>query len=156
LTGQTREFKRADDQVKIASAALTGLDESLKGVLAELLAGGGFEGKAGQSTRAVRVLGAPAAHVALAGLGKGDKLAAVAEWGQGPFQSLGASVAALCKANKLKAAGLAFLSPPGGDAGAAVQRVVAGALQGGYESTRCGEGWQAGSFVQVADALGSA
>jgi hypothetical protein len=104
-------------------------------VLAELVAAGGFEGKQGQATRPVRVLGASAAHVALAGVGKREKAAAVAEWGQSPYQALGASIASLCKANKLKTAALAWLAAPPAPA-AAAQRVVTGALLGGYESTR--------------------
>lgn len=50
-------------------------------------------------------------------------------------QGLGGAIACMCKANKLKTAGLAVLTAPE-HAAAAVQRVVAGALQGAYESTR--------------------
>jgi hypothetical protein len=62
------------------------MDKALGGVLSEVLAAGGFEGKQGQATRAVRVLGAKAAHVALVGLGKKDKAAAVADWGPSAYQ----------------------------------------------------------------------
>lgn len=70
----------------VTSEPLSQLDAALNGVLGELLAAGGFEGKQGQSTRPVRVLGARAAHVALAGLGKREKAVAVAEWGPSVYQ----------------------------------------------------------------------
>lgn len=60
-------------------------------MLSEVLAAGGFEGKPGQRTRAVRVLGAKAAHVALAGLGKREKAAVVSDWGQSVYQVSGAA-----------------------------------------------------------------
>ncbi|KAI8475093.1 MAG: cytosol aminopeptidase family, catalytic domain-containing protein [Monoraphidium minutum] len=142
-----------DDAATIKSAALSELDASLGGVLSEVLAAGGFEGKPGQRTRAVRVLGSKAAHVALAGLGKREKAAAVAEWGQSVYQSLGTSVAALCKENKLKAAALALLAPPAQPAPAA-QRVVAGALQGAYESTRFKSKGPKGAKLQSLTLLG--
>jgi leucyl aminopeptidase len=70
----------------VKGEALAALDSALGGVLAELLAAGGFEGKQGQRTRPLRVLGAKAANVALVGLGKREQAAAVADWGQSPYQ----------------------------------------------------------------------
>jgi hypothetical protein len=78
-----------DDVAAISSPVLADLDASLSGVISELLAAGGFEGKQGQATRPVRVLGAAAANVALAGVGKREKAVAVAEWGPSPYQVRG-------------------------------------------------------------------
>ena len=84
--GARPDGERADEVASITSPPLSELDAALGGVLSEVLAAGGFEGKPGQRTRAVRVLGAKAAHVALAGVGKREKASSVAEWGQSVYQ----------------------------------------------------------------------
>ena len=50
---------------------------------------GDFEGKAGSVSKAVRVMGSKAKHLALVGLGKGDKLSTTPEWGVSPWQVRG-------------------------------------------------------------------
>ena len=78
-----------DEAASIKSPALAALDQELSGALSELLAGGGFEGKAGSASRALRVMGAKAGSVALAGLGPAAKAGAVVEWGASPYQARG-------------------------------------------------------------------
>jgi hypothetical protein len=57
--------------------------------LGELLAGGDFEGKAGQASKALRLMGAGGGagpkYVALLGLGKAEELAKQ-QWGASPYQ----------------------------------------------------------------------
>lgn len=135
-TTHTNTQPPADDAATIKSAALSAVDKASAGAVSELLAAGGFEAKQGQSTRAVRSPGAKAGNVALVGLGKRDKAVAVPEWGASAYQSAGAAVASICKANRFKSAALALLSPPASQPEAAAARAASGALQGAYESTR--------------------
>lgn len=77
--------------VSISSPALAALDASLAGALGDALAGGEFEGKAGSTSRAIRLGGGGASgprFVALLGLGKAADLAGAAggKWGTHPYQ----------------------------------------------------------------------
>jgi leucyl aminopeptidase len=145
---------------KIAGSApaLAALDAALGGALAEILAGGGFDGKPGAPSKCLRLFGQAKGprHVALVGLGKADKLAAAAAAAGSPdgalsgangaaaggsaFAGAGAGVAALCKQNRLRAAALAFPTAPAAALSASsavsVQRAASAALVGAYESTR--------------------
>lgn len=143
---------------KITGAGLSALDAALGGALAEILAAGGFDGKPGAPSKCVRLFGLAKGpkHVALVGLGKADKLAAVASAAGGtegalsgangaaaggsPFAGAGAAVASLCKQNRLRAAALVFPTTPAAALSAAgavsVQRAASAAIVGAYESTR--------------------
>jgi hypothetical protein len=75
--------------VSIASAPLQALDTALSGALGELLAGGDFEGKQGQASKALRLMGAGGGpgpkYVALLGLGKAQELGQQ-QWGASAYQ----------------------------------------------------------------------
>jgi len=145
----------ADKTVAISSQALKDLDAALSGVVSELLSGADFEAKQGTTTKVVRVLGSKAKNVALLGLGSSEKLGATPEWGASPFQAAGAAVAGLAKANKLSKVGLAFVTPvDASSAAGAVAKLSAGALLGGYESTRFKSKAKPGGKLQQLTLLG--
>ncbi|KAG1659191.1 hypothetical protein FOA52_005669 [Chlamydomonas sp. UWO 241] len=130
------DFAKTGDAMSISSDALKALDADFGGALADIVADGGFEGKKGSSSKAVRVGAAPSAKaktVAMVGLGDTAKLGASPAWGAGPYQALGAAAAALAKANKASTAAIAFAAAP---AGADVAKIATGALISGYESSR--------------------
>lgn len=134
------DFATEAEVTSLKSEALVALDGQLGGVLGEIVAAGGFDGKQGSQSRVLRlgpVPGAKAKQVALVGLGKRDKLAVTAEWGASPFQALGGAVATLAKANKAARVAVALTVQPDEAARPkALAQVAAGALLGGYESTR--------------------
>jgi len=132
-------FAKDGENVKIASDVLKALDADFGGAIADIVAEGGFEGKKGSQTKAVRVgstPGAKAKMVALVGLGDATKAAEPSKWGNGPYHALGAAAASLTKANKAATAAIAFAGAPDGDAGSMVQQLVTGLLTSAYESTR--------------------
>ncbi|GLI60782.1 hypothetical protein VaNZ11_003014, partial [Volvox africanus] len=133
------EFATEGDVTSIKSEQLRQLDESLTGVLTEIVAWGGFDGKQGSSSRVVRHTGpgTKAKHVAMVGLGKGAKLTAAADWGLSPFQALGSAVATLAKTNKAVDVAVALLTQPDPVLREpALSQIVTGTLLGGYESSR--------------------
>jgi leucyl aminopeptidase len=141
-----------------SASALTALDAAFGGALSEILSSGGFDGKPGAPSKCVRLFGLPKGpkHVALVGLGKAEKLAAIASAAGGtdgalsgangaaaggsPFAGAGAAVASLCKQSRLRSAALVFPTTPSAALSAAnavsVQRAASAALVGAYESTR--------------------
>jgi len=134
------DFTTEAEVTSIKSEVLQALDKDMAGALAESVSAGGFEGKQGTQSKVVRVGTAPntrAKYVGLLGLGKADKVSGSAEWGQSAFQSLGGAIATLAKANKSKSVGLAFATPLAAELHSpAVSQVAAGALLGGYETSR--------------------
>ncbi|KAG2486113.1 hypothetical protein HYH03_015208 [Edaphochlamys debaryana] len=140
VLGVTEEdFATEGEVTAIKTPALQEIDASLGGVLSELVAAGGVDGKPGSQSRVVRLGGGSkvgARWVALVGLGKGAKLSAASEWGASPFQGLGNAVATLAKANRAVTAAVALLGPWPETKAAAVSQIATGALLGGYETTR--------------------
>lgn len=135
------DFVNEGDVVSIKSDALKALDLDFGSAFSEVIAEGGFEGKQGSTSKAVRVgsASAKAKYVAMVGLGKASKLSTTAEWGPSVFQSVGVSAATLAKANKSKRVGITFVSPPVStavDPSTMAQQLTTGALLGGYETTR--------------------
>ncbi|KAL4431101.1 hypothetical protein ABPG75_006357 [Micractinium tetrahymenae] len=132
-------FESSEDEKSssIKSEELRALDAALGGALSDIVSLHAFKGGAG-SSQTVRVGGADPKFVMLAGLGKPDKVKVVADWGASIFQTLGASVAAAAKANKVKSVAVALVGSTlaAADAAEAAGKVTNGLLGGAYESTR--------------------
>ncbi|GLC42430.1 hypothetical protein PLESTB_001097800 [Pleodorina starrii] len=133
------DFATEGEVTSLKSESLQQLDSRLGGLLTEIVAWGGFDGKQGSQSRVVRYSGpgSKAKHVAMVGLGKTAKMAVAPEWGASPFQALGGAVAALAKANKAETVAVALMTQPETDVrGSALAQITTGALLGGYESSR--------------------
>eukprot|EP00775_Hariotina_reticulata_P007401 gene7401-7610_t len=139
LTSSGGDQPGSEKTVSINSEALAALNNSLQGVLGELLSGGDFEAKQGTASKAIRLAGSSAAgpkYVALLGLGKAEALAkpSAEQWGASPFQAAGAALAKLAKAEKATSAGLAIIAPLDEvQQQEAASSIAAGVLSGCYE-----------------------
>lgn len=136
------DFKTEAEATSIVSDRLKALDTASGGVITDIIAAGGFDGKQGQQSKVLRVGSAPglkAKQVALVGLGKAAKATTVPDWGISTWQALGNAVAVLAKGARAVSAGVLLSDvPPSGaeELTTAVSQIATGALLGGWEGTR--------------------